>query len=203
VEEQYARFITNLFFQMKGLAILTLSASVPQLQPPTCSGTACPEAGLLQYGIFFIGLYMIALGTGGIKPCVSSFGADQFDDTDPAERAKKGSFFNWFYFCINMGSFISGTIIVWIQDNSGWGIGFAIPTISMALAIACFFAASNIYRYQKPGGSPLTRVCQVVVAAFRKRHAELPNDVSLLYEVDGQISAIEGSRKLEHTNEIK
>ncbi|CAN6290106.1 unnamed protein product [Urochloa humidicola] len=188
-----------------GLAILTLSAFVPALQPPTCLGTACAEAGLLQYGVFFIGLYMIALGTGGIKPCVSSFGADQFDDTDPAERAKKSSFFNWFYFCINMGSFISGTIIVWIQDNSGWGIGFAIPTISMALAIASFFAASNMYRFQKPGGSPVSRVCQVVVAAFHKRHAELPNDMSLLvlYEVDGQISAIEGSRKLEHTNELE
>ncbi|CAL4921678.1 unnamed protein product [Urochloa decumbens] len=186
-----------------GLAVLTLSASVPALQPPTCLGTVCPEASLLQYGIFFIGLYMIALGTGGIKPCVSSFGADQFDDTDQAERAKKTSFFNWFYFCISMGSFISGTIIVWIQDNSGWGIGFAIPTISMALAIACFFGASNIYRYQKPGGSPLTRICQVAVAAFRKRHAKLPSDLSLLYEVDGQTSAIAGSRKLEHTNELK
>jgi len=193
----------TILFLLKGLVILTLSASVSALQPPTCLGTVCPEASLLQYDVFFIGLYMIALGTGGIKPCVSSFGADQFDDSDPAERAKKTSFFNWFYFCINMGSFISGTVIVWIQDNSGWGIGFAIPTISMALAIACFFAASNIYRYQKPGGSPLTRVCQVVVAAFHKRHAELPNDVSLLYEVDGQISAIEGSRKLEHTNELK
>jgi solute carrier family 15 (peptide/histidine transporter), member 3/4 len=188
---------------LKGLAILTLSASIPALQPPTCLRTVCPEASLLQYGVFFTGLYMMALGTGGIKPCVSSFGADQFDDTDPEERVKKGSFFNWFYFCINMGSFISGTIIVWIQDNSGWGIGFAIPTISMALAIACFFAASNLYRFQKPGGSPLTRVCQVIVAAFHNRHAQLQHDLSLLYEVDGQTSVIEGSRKLEHTNELE
>lgn len=186
-----------------GLAILTLSASVPALQPPSCLRTVCPEASLLQYGIFFGGLYMIALGTGGIKPCVSSFGADQFDDTDQAERAKKGSFFNWFYFCINIGSFISGTMIVWIQDNTGWGIGFAIPTIFMALAISFFFSASNKYRFQKPGGSPLTRVCQVVIAAFRKWHIEVPHDTSLLYEVDGQTSAIEGSRKLEHTNELE
>ncbi|KAL6867543.1 hypothetical protein ACP4OV_015567 [Aristida adscensionis] len=185
-----------------GLAVLTLSASVPALKPPTCVGTICPEASLLQYGVFFVGLYMIALGTGGIKPCVSSFGADQFDDTDPAERAKKGSFFNWFYFCINIGAFISGTVIVWIQDNYGWGIGFAIPTIFMALAIGCFFGASNMYRFQKPGGSPLTRVCQVVVAAFRKWHAGVPHDVSRLYEVEGQSSVIQGSRKLEHTNEL-
>lgn len=146
---------------------------------------------------------MIALGTGGIKPCVSSFGADQFDDSDPADRVKKGSFFNWFYFCINIGAFVSGTVIVWIQDNSGWGIGFAIPTIFMSLAIASFFVASNMYRFQKPGGSPLTRVCQVVVAAFRKWHTDVPHDTSLLYEVDGQTSAIEGSRKLEHTSELE
>lgn len=146
---------------------------------------------------------MIALGTGGIKPCVSSFGADQFDDTDPTERVKKGSFFNWFYFCINIGAFVSGTVIVWIQDNLGWGIGFAIPTVFMALAIASFFVASNMYRLQKPGGSPLTRVCQVVVAAFRKWHVKVPHGTSLLYEVDGQNSAIEGSRKLEHTRELE
>ncbi|CAL4938436.1 unnamed protein product [Urochloa decumbens] len=186
-----------------GLAILTLSASIPALQPPSCLRTACPEASLLQYGIFFVGLYMIALGTGGIKPCVSSFGADQFDDSDPAERAKKGSFFNWFYFCINIGAFISATIIVWIQDNTGWGIGFAIPTIFMALAISFFFGPTNMYRFQKPGGSPLTRVCQVVIAAFRKWHIDVPHDMSLLYEVDGQASAIEGSRKLGHTNEFE
>jgi peptide/histidine transporter 3/4 len=143
---------------------------------------------------------MIALGAGGIKPCVSPFGADQFDDTDPTERVKQGSFFNWCYFCISIGSFTSGTLIVWLQDNLGWGIGFAIPTVFMALATASFFTASNMYRYQKPGGSPLTRVCQVVVAAFRKWRVEVPHDTSLLYETDGQYSAIVGSRKLEHTS---
>ncbi|VAI07942.1 unnamed protein product [Triticum turgidum subsp. durum] len=167
----------------------------------------CPatrhDTGNWRACVFILGLYMIALGTGGIKPCVSSFGADQFDDSDPTERVKQGSFFNWFYFCINIGAFISGTVIVWIQDNSGWGIGFAIPTIFMALAIASFFSASDVYRFQKPGGSPLTRVCQVVVSAFRKWHVELPRDTALLYEVDGQNSAIEGSRKLEHTTELE
>jgi peptide/histidine transporter 3/4 len=45
-------------------------------------------------------------------------------------------------------------------------------------------------------------VCQVVVAAFRKWHVEAPHDTSLLYEIDGQYSAILGSRKLEHTSEL-
>ena len=40
-------------------------------------------------------MYLIALGMGGIKPCVSSFGADQFDDSCAGEAAGRASFFNW------------------------------------------------------------------------------------------------------------
>ncbi|KAJ1689832.1 hypothetical protein LUZ63_013987 [Rhynchospora breviuscula] len=136
------------------MAMLTVSASLPaQSSPP-------------QKFAFFLSLYMIALGSGGIKPCVSSFGADQFDDTDPLERPQKGYFFNWFYFSINVGSLISGTILVYIQDNYGWDLGFGIPTLFMAIAIGSFFIGSGIYRFQKPGGSPIIRVCQVIVAAL-------------------------------------
>ncbi|KAG0499511.1 hypothetical protein HPP92_004202 [Vanilla planifolia] len=159
-----------------GMGTLTLSASVPQLEPPSCVDSVCPEATAAQYGVFFLGLYLIALGTGGIKPCVSSFGADQFDDTDSMERVKKGSFFNWFYFSINIGALVSSSLLVWLQDNCGWGLGF--------------------------GGSPITRVCQVVVASFRKWNVEVPPDSSLLYELPDKTSAIEGSRKLEHSDEL-
>ncbi|KAL6596315.1 hypothetical protein ACP70R_047679 [Stipagrostis hirtigluma subsp. patula] len=131
-----------------------------------------------------------------------SFGADQFDDTDPVEKSKKGAFFNWFYFSINIGSLISGTVLIWVQENCGYGIGFGIPTLFIALAIGSFFIGSEIYRFQVPGGSPLTRACQVVVAAIRKRKADLPVDSSLLYELHGKTSAIEGSRKLEHSSEF-
>jgi len=84
---------------------------------------------------------------GGIKLCVSSFGADKFDDTDTDERVKKGSFFNWFYFSINIGSFVSSSLIIWIQENIGWGIGFGIPAISMGFAIAFFVSETSLYRF--------------------------------------------------------
>lgn len=185
------------------MSTLTLSASVPAFKPPSCVESVCPEASAVQYAIFFFGLYLIALGTGGIKPCVSSFGADQFDDTDPAERVKKGSFFNWFYFSINIGALISSSFLVWVQDNWGWGLGFAIPTLFMALAIGSFFSGTPLYRFQKPGGSPLTRICQVVVASVRKWNVAVPRDSSLLYEVTENFSVIEGSRKIEHSDELK
>ncbi|TKY59741.1 NRT1/ PTR FAMILY 8.3 [Spatholobus suberectus] len=188
---------------IQGMCTLTLSASVPVLKPAECLGAICPPATPAQYAVFFFGLYLIALGTGGIKPCVSSFGADQFDDTDPQERIKKGSFFNWFYFSINIGALVSSTFIVWIQENAGWGLGFGIPALFMALAIGSFFLGTPLYRFQKPGGSPITRMCQVVVASVRKRNLVVPGDSSLLYETPNKSSAIEGSRKLEHSDELK
>ncbi|KAG2707651.1 hypothetical protein I3760_05G157300 [Carya illinoinensis] len=186
-----------------GMCTLTLSASVPALMPVECVGSVCPSATPAQYTVFFLGLYLIALGTGGIKPCVSSFGADQFDDTDPRERVKKGSFFNWFYFSINIGALISSSFLVWIQDNVGWGLGFGIPALFMGIAIASFFSGTPLYRFQKPGGSPITRMCQVFVASFRKRNIEVPKESSCLYETQDKYSAIKGSRKLEHTEELK
>ncbi|KAL5554163.1 hypothetical protein UlMin_041564 [Ulmus minor] len=185
-----------------GMCTLTLSASIPALKPIECNGTFCPPATPAQYAVFFFGLYLIALGTGGIKPCVSSFGADQFDDTDPKERVQKGSFFNWFYFSINIGALISSSLLVWIQDNVGWGLGFGIPAVFMAIAIASFFSGTAIYRFQKPGGSPLTRMCQVLAASFHKWNLEVPKDSSLLYETREKSSAIEGSRKIEHSDEL-
>ncbi|KAL2233219.1 UNVERIFIED_CONTAM: Protein NRT1/ PTR FAMILY 8.3, partial [Sesamum indicum] len=186
-----------------GMCTLTLSATVPSFKPPECVDSICPSATPAQYAIFFFGLYLIALGTGGIKPCVSSFGADQFDDTDSAERVKKGSFFNWFYFSINIGALVSSSLIVWIQDNAGWGLGFGIPALFMGIAIASFFSGTPLYRFQRPGGSPVTRMCQVVVASCRKWNLAVPSDSSLLYETPDKHSAIEGSRKLLHTDELK
>ncbi|KAI4382486.1 hypothetical protein MLD38_008444 [Melastoma candidum] len=192
-----AVFSTIYFF---GMCALSLSATISAFKPAECIGSFCPPATPVQYAVFFFGLYLIALGTGGIKPCVSSFGADQFDDTDPRERMKKGSFFNWFYFSINIGALISSSFLVWIQDNAGWGLGFAIPAVFMGIAIGSFFSGTPLYRFQKPGGSPITRMCQVVVASFRKWNLQVPEDSSLLYET--QNSAIQGSRKLSHTDEL-
>ncbi|ERN11101.1 hypothetical protein AMTRI_Chr04g181130 [Amborella trichopoda] len=186
-----------------GMAALTLSASVAAFKPPSCIGSVCPSPSPFQYAFFHCGLYLIALGAGGIKPCVSSFGADQFDDTNPMERVKKCSFFNWFYFSISVGSLVSSSLIVWIQDNAGWGLGFGIPTVFMVLAIGSFLAGTVIYRFQKPGRNPLTRTCQVVVASVRKLNIKVPDDSSLLFEVPDNNSAIQGSRKLEHTDEFK
>ena len=84
----------------QGMILLTLAVSLPALRPPKCgAGTADPncvqQATSAQLGVFFLALYILAVGTGGTKPNISTIGADQFDDTHPRERSHKLSFFNW------------------------------------------------------------------------------------------------------------
>uniref|UniRef100_A0A0E0M4Z1 Uncharacterized protein n=1 Tax=Oryza punctata TaxID=4537 RepID=A0A0E0M4Z1_ORYPU len=179
-----------------GMVLLTLSAVVPPSMHR--SMVISPQEALSS-----LGLYMTALGLGGIWPCVPTFGADQFDDTDISEKAQKELFYNWYYFAVNGGFFVASTVIVWVQDNCGWGLGFGIPTLFSVIGIVGFLASMRFYRYQKPGGSALTRICQVVVAAFRKVQVDVPSDSSLLYEMPGKESAIVGSRKLMHTDGLR
>lgn len=156
-----------------------------------------------QTAAVFIALYLIALGTGGIKPCVSSFGDDQFDESDESEKRSKTSFFNWFYLSINIGALVASSALVYVQTHVGWGWGFGIPAVAMSIAVVSFFIGSPLYRHQKLGGSPLTRISQVLVASIRKSGVKVPSDKSLLFEVSDNESATEGSRKLEHTELLK
>ncbi|CAN6311668.1 unnamed protein product [Urochloa humidicola] len=178
-----------------GMLLLTLSAIVPASTHTVVIS--------LQHAMPFLGLFLTALGLGGIWPCVPTFGADQFDDTDGTEKAQKEIYYNWYYFAVNGGFFFASTVLVWIQDNWGWGLGFGIPTLFSAIGIVGFLVSMKLYRYQKPGGSALTRICQVLVAATRKINVDLPNDSSLLYEMPGKESAIVGSRKLMHTDGLR
>lgn len=100
---------------LQGMLSLAASALVPGLGPDIANhGTPTT----LQLGVMYFALYVVAVGTGGIKPNVSAFGADQFDDNNRQERKEKQSFFNWFYLVINVGSLVACTVIVWIQVRS-------------------------------------------------------------------------------------
>lgn len=184
------------------MSLLTLSAAIPGLKPSCNSDDVCHPTKP-QVGVFFVALYLIALGTGGIKPCVSSFGADQFDETVEDEKKKKSSFFNYFYLSINVGALVASSVLVYIQMNVGWDWGFGVPAVAMAIAVVSFFSGTRLYRHQRAGGSPLTRIFQVIVASFKKINVKVPSDASLLFETADKESAIQGSRKLDHTKSMR
>ncbi|PRW50755.1 NRT1 PTR FAMILY -like [Chlorella sorokiniana] len=164
-DSAWGRYKTILIFSviyLLGMILLAFSAWAPGLTPgPDEYSTP------LQNAFLYASLYIVALGTGGIKPNVSAFGADQFDEADPQDRREKTSFFNWFYFFVNIGSLLAVTIIVWVQENVGWALGFAIPALAMLCAIITFVAGSPLYTHVAPTESPISRVFKVVWAAWR------------------------------------
>lgn len=198
---RYWTIASFMIIYILGLALLTMASSVKGLVPSCDNGTCHPTDS--QTGVVFLALYLIALGTGGIKPCVSSFGADQFDENDEGEKRSKSSFFNWFYFSINIGALVASSVLVYVQTHVGWSWGFGIPAVVMAIAVVSFFIGTPLYRHQKAGGSPLTRIAQVLVASARKWNVAVPGDKLLLHETLDKESGIEGSRKLEHTEQFR
>jgi peptide/histidine transporter 3/4 len=175
------------------MMFVTLSAFLP---------TAAVLGGTSVFGaktIAFFGLYLVAIGSGGVRSSLLPFGAEQFGDDNPADRESKASFFSWFYLCIDFGMIVSGLIIVWIQDNVSWGLGFGISTACLALAFGTFVLATPMYKRRMPTGTPLKSLSQVVVAACRKITLKVPVDAGMLYEVSDKVDA---QPKIAHTDEF-
>ncbi|XP_059066083.1 protein NRT1/ PTR FAMILY 5.10 isoform X1 [Cryptomeria japonica] len=191
-----------------GLILVTLSVSLRSLKPSLCKyeSESCSRLRSSQFkiGFFFFSLYLVALGSGGHKPSLQAFGADQFDDENPKEKKHKSSFFNWWFFGICLGSLAGVTLLVYVQDNIGWGVGFAIPAVTMAMSILVFLCGTRVYRNKLPGGSPLTRVIHVFVAAFYKRNAPIPfREQNQLASIQEEESLIESRRQLLKTKEFR
>ncbi|KAK8686781.1 hypothetical protein V6N13_125799 [Hibiscus sabdariffa] len=195
--------ISSVIYQI-AMTCLTLSAILPQLRPPPCKGEqVCQQATSGQLAFLFGSLLLGALGSGGIRPCVAAFGADQFDETDPNQSTKTWKFFNWYYFVMGASILVAVTVIVYIQDNIGWGWGLGIPTGLMFISIIAFVAGYSLYRQMDPAGSPFTRLLQVSVAAFKKRKLAMASDPKLLYQNEELDASISVDGRLVHTKQMR
>ncbi|CAM0909777.1 unnamed protein product [Alopecurus aequalis] len=199
---RYRTMVVSCSVGVAGMIMTALSAYLPLLVKISVSFTSSNMVSTQEF-VLFLGLYMIAVGLGGLRPCLMSFGADQFDDGDPSERVNKGSFFNWYVFNINCASLVASTGIVWVQDHYGWALGLTIPVVVLAVGLCCLVWASRTYRFQLTRGSPLTRVCQVVVAAVRNFGVQPPVDSSLLYDLPEDEGAMKGVQRIDHTTDLR
>lgn len=164
----------------------------------------CEPAKPWQMLYLYIVLYITAFGAAGIRPCVSSFGADQFDERSKDYKEHLERFFNLFYLSVTVGAIVAFTAVVYIQIKHGWGSAFGSLAIAMGMSNLVFFLGTPLYRHRLPGGSPLTRVAQVLVAAFRKRNASFQSSEMVgLYELQGKRSAVKGSSKITHTDDFR
>ena len=97
--------------------------------------------------ILMAGLFIIALGAGGIKPCVSAFMGDQIPNKSPQLMTKA---FNAFYWAINLGSFFSFLVIPAMEQRYGYSWAFAVPGLFMGVATFVFWLGRKKYHKTPP-----------------------------------------------------
>ncbi|GAB4842251.1 hypothetical protein Ancab_012219 [Ancistrocladus abbreviatus] len=201
------RFLTIGFGSLTsllGMIILWLTTMIPQAKPPPCNPTAenCQSPTGVQYAVLVLAFALMSIGAGGVRPCSQAFGADQVDKRDnPKNERVLETFFNWYYATACFSVLIALTVIVYIQDHSGWRVGFGVPAILMFLSALTFFLASPFYIKLKPGKSLFTSIAQVVVAAYRNRKLPpLPQNPGSRYHHRKNSSMIVPSNKLRFLN---
>ncbi|KAM5275375.1 solute carrier family 15 member 1 isoform 1-T1 [Hipposideros larvatus] len=163
-----------------GQAITAIS-SINDLSDSDHDGT--PDNIAVHVALSMIGLALIALGTGGIKPCVSAFGGDQFEESQEKQRNR---FFSIFYLAINAGSLLSTIItpILRVQEcgihsrQACYPLAFGVPAALMAVALIVFVIGSGMYKKVQPQGNIMGKVAKCIGFAiknrFRHRSKEFP-----------------------------
>ncbi|KAF2569269.1 hypothetical protein F2Q68_00026428 [Brassica cretica] len=148
---RYATVLLATIIYLMGLILLTLSWFIPGLK--ACNQEICVEPRKSHEIAFFIAIYLISIGTGGHKPSLESFGADQFEDGHPEERKMKMSYFNWWSTGLCAGVLTAVTVIVYIEDRIGWGVAVSLVYIN------CNNTHFQVY-YPSTHGTNLYTVCR-------------------------------------------
>lgn len=115
--------------------------------------------------VFFPGIMIVALGMGGLKPLVSTFGADQIKD----ERAKE-SFFNYLYWFQNMGAFAAFTLLVYICQDVSFTLGFSLSAGCLLLSLIVLYSGHSKYTITPPvKESPVAAFFHVIYEGLTRR----------------------------------
>ncbi|CAD6259199.1 unnamed protein product [Miscanthus lutarioriparius] len=162
------------------MAVITLSATIHQLKPPTCSPTAqqagtCVAPSALQRAVLYLGMGLHVVSAGGMNPTSLPFGADQFDERKEHHKGGLTRFYNWYYAVAMVATFLALTVVLYVQVSVSWGLGLAIPTALMAVAFVVFLVGTKVYVYVPPEGSIFSSVARVFVASCRKWRLPLPH----------------------------
>uniref|UniRef100_H0WH76 Solute carrier family 15 member 2 n=1 Tax=Otolemur garnettii TaxID=30611 RepID=H0WH76_OTOGA len=127
-----------------------------------------------------VGLTLIALGTGGIKPCVAAFGGDQFEEKDAEERTR---YFSVFYLSINAGSLISTFITPMLRGDvqcfgeDCYALAFGVPGLLMVIALVVFALGNKMYKKPPPEGNIVAQVFKCIWFALSNRFKNRSGDI--------------------------
>ncbi len=148
---------SNYFFPMLGAIIADAFwgkfRTVFWISLVYCMGCLALAGDSTQLGLF-LGLGLIAVGSGGIKPCVSSNVGDQFGSGNQHLVSRA---FGWFYFAVNAGSMISIPLTPILLDKFGPRLAFGVPAVLMFAATAIFWSGRYKFVHIPPKGKTFLR----------------------------------------------
>ncbi|KAH7837216.1 hypothetical protein Vadar_011161 [Vaccinium darrowii] len=154
-----------------GIILLLLGSTIDTMRPPPCvvtsPSTQCITASKLQFSVLYLGMGLASVA--GAQRVVIPMGADQYDK--PNHQA---TFFNWLIFTMYAAYCVTATVIVYVEDDVSWALGFGLSAAAIVVGLAVLFSGSRFYRRVKPKGSPFLGLARVVVAAIRKRNVLVP-----------------------------
>ena len=118
---------------------------------------------------FVIALSLISVGEGCFKSNMSPFGADQFAyDCGSTEYLEK--FFSYFYWAINLGSFLGFGPVVYLQDRLNFVYGYSLPAAMLLFALSIFLLPrTRGYIVNKPAPNITVKVCKILKEAWSRR----------------------------------
>ncbi|HJW46297.1 MAG TPA: oligopeptide:H+ symporter [Lysobacter sp.] len=131
-----------------------------------CAGHACLATFEDNRTGFYAGLFLIAFGSGGIKPLVVSFVGDQFTQ---ANKHLAKIVFDFFYWTINFGSFFASLLMPIFLRNYGPAVAFGIPGILMFIATLIFWLGRRQYVRIPPTSSDPNSFLHVARTALLTR----------------------------------
>jgi POT family proton-dependent oligopeptide transporter len=131
-----------------------------------CAGQACLALCVDNKAGFYTGLFLIALGSGGIKPCVAAFVGDQFDQTN---KSLTKVVFDAFYWIINFGSFFASLLMPVFLAELGPAVAFGIPGLLMFIATVVFWLGRRQYVFVPPAPPHPDSFLRVVRSALLAR----------------------------------
>ncbi len=129
-----------------------------------CAGHACLAIFEDSIRGFYFGLFLISLGSGGIKPLVSSFVGDQFDKSN---RSLAQKVYDAFYWIINFGSFFASLLMPVVLKAYGASVAFALPGLLMLLATLIFWRGRGKYVHEPARGANPHSFLKVVWTALK------------------------------------
>lgn len=129
-----------------------------------CAGQFCLALFDGNRAGFYTGLLLIALGSGGIKPLVSSFVGDQFTQ---ANKHLAKIVYDAFYWTINFGSFFASLLMPILLRDHGAAIAFGVPGVLMLIATLIFWMGRHKYAHVPPSQHDPDSFMPVVMTALR------------------------------------